>query len=148
LGVDGQPDPEVFALTRTALADLAADDVHAKSRVLAYQARLLVLHGLGPQLDVCAVSGDACPPGRPAYFDPARGAIVRRRYAGEGHLLVSAVARTRLRAALRGELGPTPWPEDAQAGVAALLQAHVRAQLGKDLGGADALARDALSPRR
>ncbi len=149
LGVDGQPDPDVFALVHEVLADLAAPGVHARKRVLVFQARLLALHGLAPQLDACAVSGDPCPPGRAAYFDPSRGAIVRRRHAGQGHLLLSAPARAGLRTALAGEgAEEPPWSDAVQSEVSAVLRAHVRAQLGKDLGGADVLARGGASPRR
>lgn len=95
---------------------------------LTFGIRALSLVGMAPELEVCALSGVRCPPGQSAFFDPARGAIVRQSLGGRG-ILLSGGTRAAL-AEARGaswsdvQLGGT---ERAQA--RALLEAFVAAQV-------------------
>ena len=86
------------------------------------------IDGAGDELEVCALSGVRCPPGQSAFFDPARGAIVRQSLGGRGLLLSGAT-----RAALVEARGAT-WSEvrlegAERAQARALLEAFVSAQI-------------------
>lgn len=97
------PEPELFdALVAYLEEESRAEDAGA---LAAFLLRALVLHGVGPELDRCGACGKVPPPGRPAFFDAARGTLVCRACGGAGTVL-SAETRTHALAALRGEQLP------------------------------------------
>ncbi len=133
------PDAPMFvnAVQFLTLLELAGDP--DRSRLLAFALRVLALSGLSPQLARCGRSGDVVPEGKAAYFDPALGAVVSRRFGG-GPFLLSARARARMLSALSADwlsAAQEPWPEaelkQARAAVAAFVAAHVKEELSSRL---------------
>ncbi len=121
----------IHAVQFLTLIDLEGDP--ARALLLGFALRVLALSGLAPRLDACGRSGDVVPEGRPAYFDPALGAVVSRRFGG-GPFLLSAHARTRLIRAQTEDwlqVSREPWSEIdlrvARAAVAAFIESHVDA---------------------
>lgn len=86
----------VGAVQYLTVVDVAGDP--QRSLLLAFAVRVLALMGVAPRLETCGRSGEAVPAERPAYFDPALGAVVGRRFGG-GPYLLSADNRARLIAA-------------------------------------------------
>ncbi len=131
LAPDGEPQPRLFEAVTLLFERLeTADAEWASSICIAFRMRALTLAGLRPELERCGVSGVACPEGRPALFDPARGSIVSRAHGG-GRLLLGPGARKRLLEALTdGWCDMDPWPaqdrEEAAAALEAFVANHVR----------------------
>ena len=98
--------------------------------LLGFAMRVLALVGLSPRLETCGRSGEPVPRERSAYFDPALGAVVSRRFGG-GPFLLSAAVRERL-VALQGEewieRARSPWDAEelkhARAALAAFMRSH------------------------
>lgn len=133
------PDVPMFvnAVQFLTLLELAGDP--DRSRLLAFALRVLALSGLSPQLARCGRSGEVVPEGRPAYFDPALGAVVSRRLGG-GPFLLSGAARARMLSALSDDwlsAAQASWPDAelklARAAVAAFVAAHVKEELASRL---------------
>ncbi len=102
-----------------------------RRRLLCFALRVLALSGLSPRLDVCGRSGVAVPEGRAAYFDPALGAVVARRFGG-GPFLLSGESRKRLSEAQGPRwlsVAREPWSEEAlrvaRAAIAAFVAGHL-----------------------
>jgi DNA repair protein RecO (recombination protein O) len=103
-----------------------------RARLLAFAMRVLSLNGMAPRLDVCGRSDEPVPANKPAYFDPALGAVVARRFGG-GPFLLDADTRQRLLAA-QGEdwlqVARHSWQPDSLQNARAALAAFVASQLG------------------
>ncbi|MEM9863026.1 MAG: DNA repair protein RecO [Myxococcota bacterium] len=102
----------------------------------AFELQALALSGLAPAVDACLVSGEPRPPGTPAYFDAARGGIVRSAHLGgarSGVLALSGGALTRIEASLKNPWIPDEAWEDGEIeqvrrAIDAFRVAHVRAK--------------------
>jgi len=112
------PEPEIFAtltITLDTLERLAGEGDPTVDEVDALSAwaglRLLAAAGLGLELDACIVCGKACPPGRAALVDVARGGVVCRACGG-GALRIDAATRE---VAARLASAPGPLAEGAPA---------------------------------
>ncbi len=126
------PDPTIFEAGLAALHRIAHEPPR-EELLLAFHVHLLERLGLAPVLDACVATGAVVPPGRPAYFDPARGGVVSRA-AGGGPLLLSGPARALLLAALpAGDPGADPWDEATRALARAALEAFTERHLGRRL---------------
>lgn len=130
------PDSELFLATvqYLTLVDVAGDP--SRSALLAFVLRALARLGVAPRLDACGRSGEPVPEGRAAYFDPALGSVVSRRFGG-GPFLLSAELRKQLMRAQGEEwlaVAREEWePETlaaARASVAAFIAAHVPGDVG------------------
>ncbi|MCB9601824.1 MAG: DNA repair protein RecO [Sandaracinus sp.] len=131
LCVEGQGDPEVFDALDVFLAAVAEVGVaHEEGLGLAFRVRVLALFGASPELELCGVSGEPCPPDRPAYFDPQRGTLVSRRHGG-GPFLLSAGARARLRDAMQEGFEHVVFEASEVAEARPALDAFVVAHVGK-----------------
>lgn len=95
---------------------------------LTFGVRALSLVGMAPELEVCALSGARCPPGQSAFFDPARGAIVRESLGGRG-VLLSGVTRAALAEARGAAWSEVRLEGPARAQARALLEGFVAAQV-------------------
>lgn len=132
-------DPSLFlsAVQYLTLVDLEGD--LKRSGLLAFCMRVLGLLGMAPRFEVCGRSGEAVPPGRPAYFDPQVGAVVAKRFGG-GPFLLSASALRRLGQAqtyawlgvAREEWEPADLSQ-ARAALAAFLRLHAPAHVATRL---------------
>ena len=107
--------------------------------LLCFALRVLYLMGIAPRLRACGRSGEEVPDGRSAYFDPALGAVVARRFGG-GPYLLTARSRERLCASQTDawiDAAQAPWePEElasARAAMAAFVRLHVSDALGSRL---------------
>ncbi len=86
------PDLRLFDLLHLLLRLLCSvDGPPLRAAVLTFQVKLLGLLGIGMGLDCCNGCGTAVPPGRSAYFHPARGGVVCTACGG-GPLVLSADA--------------------------------------------------------
>jgi len=94
---------------------------------LAFGIRALSLVGLAPELEVCALSGARCPPGQSAFFDPARGAIVRQALGGRG-ILLSGGTRAALATARGGDWRTARFEGAERTQARSLLEAFAEAQ--------------------
>jgi DNA repair protein RecO (recombination protein O) len=108
-----------------------------RSLLLGFALRVLSLMGIAPRLAACGRSGEPVPTDKSAYFDPALGAVVSRKFGG-GPFLLSADARARLITSQgEGWLDRTPWDVaelgNARAAIAAFLREHARDELGSRL---------------
>ncbi len=119
----------IHAVQFLTLVDLEGDPERAL--LLGFALRVLALSGLAPRLDTCGRSQAPVPEGRPAYFDPAVGAVVSRRFGG-GPFLLTARARTRLIRAQTEDwlqVSREPWDETdlrvARAAIAAFIEIHI-----------------------
>lgn len=133
------PDSELFLATvqYLTLVDVAGDPT--RSGLLAFVLRALSRLGLSPRMDACGRSGAPVPDGRAAYFDPALGSVVSRRFGG-GPFLLSAELRQRLLLAQSEHwlsVAREDWqPEtlaSARAAMAAFIAAHVPGDVGARL---------------
>jgi len=95
---------------------------------IAFTIRALGLVGMAPELEVCALSGVRCPPGQSAFFDPARGAIVRQALGGRG-VLVSGPARASMIHAQGSDWATARFDERQRDDARRLLSAFLAAQL-------------------
>ncbi len=133
------PDSSLFlaAVQYLTLVDVTGD--YTRAGLLAFVMRALARLGLSPRLDACGRSDEPVPEGRPAYFDPALGAVVSRRFGG-GPFLLSAELRRRLIAA-QGEdwlaIAREEWDAEllaqARAAMAAFIATHVPGDVGARL---------------
>ena len=101
--------------------------------------RVLYLMGIAPRLSACGRSGEEVPDGRSAYFDPALGSVVARRFGG-GPYVLSAANRKRLCAAQTDAwivAAKATWDAAelalARAAMAAFVRIHVSDTLGSRL---------------
>ena len=125
---EGDPEPGVFAALLTfheVLRDARGEAIEVA--LLAFALRVLALLGLAPQLDLCAVSGVACPADQLALFDPARGGIVRQRFGG-GPYPLAATTRARMRAAMMDTWAEefAAWDSTSLAEASAAVDAFLR----------------------
>jgi DNA repair protein RecO (recombination protein O) len=129
------PDPALFlaALQYLTLLDHAPDP--ARAALLAFALRALALSGISPRLEACGRSGEAVPAGKPAYFDPALGAVVSRRLGGGPFLLAAGARESMLRA--QGEdwvsIARAGWDPDALNTVRGAVAAFVAHHLSREL---------------
>jgi recombinational DNA repair protein (RecF pathway) len=130
------PDLPMFvaAVQYLTLVELTGDA--GREGLLAFTLRALALSGLSPRFDVCGRSGEAVPAERAAYFDPALGAVVARRFGG-GPFLLDASARSALMLAQGEEwarAARSTWQpaalKTARAAVAAFVSSHVPGDVG------------------
>lgn len=108
-----------------ALADASREPEPTR---IAFGIRALSLVGMAPELETCALSGVRCPPGQSAFFDPARGAIVRQSLGGRG-ILLSGRTRAALAEARGGAWRQVRLEGEERAQARALLEAFVSAQV-------------------
>jgi len=107
--------------------------------LLGFALRVLSLVGLSPRFETCGRSGESVPKERAAYFDPAVGAVVARRFGG-GPFLLSASLRARL-VHTQGEswlsAARAEWSEPelvlARAALAAFMRGHFSVELASRL---------------
>lgn len=133
------PDAQMFLHTLQFLTviDLSGDPERAI--LLGFALRVLALSGLSPRLDACGRSDEPVPPGRAAYFDPAVGAVVARRFGGGAYLLTGPMRERLMRAQSEDwlDVARESWVEDelrvARAAIAAFIEAHVDAGIAHRL---------------
>lgn len=129
------PDSALFvaAVQYLTLLEHAADEQRAA--LLAFAMRALALSGMAPRLSACGRSGVPVPPEKAAYFDPALGAVVSRRYGG-GPFLLDADTRAQLIAAQTEgwlQVARVTWEPSALNGARCALAAFIAAQLSAEL---------------
>jgi DNA repair protein RecO (recombination protein O) len=130
------PDAPMFvsAVQYLTLVELEGDA--SRAALLAFTMRALALSGLAPRLDACGHSGEPVPAGKPAYFDPVRGAVIARRFGG-GPFLLSSDVRERLllaRTETWVRAAREAWDAAALNTARAALSAFVSAQVPGDVG--------------
>jgi DNA repair protein RecO (recombination protein O) len=133
------PDSELFLATvqYLTLVDVQGDTTRAG--LLAFAIRALSRLGLAPRMDACGRSGAPVPPGRAAYFDPALGSVVSRRFGGGPFLLPGELRERLLRAQSEDWLSVAreSWQPEllatGRAAVAAFVAAHVPGDVGARL---------------
>jgi DNA repair protein RecO (recombination protein O) len=131
------PDVQAFvsALQFLTLIDHEPDPTRAA--LLAYAMRVLALAGLAPRLATCGRSEEVVPDGKAAYFDPALGALIGKRFGG-GPFLLPWVVRERLLLA-QGErwleVARLPWQDEVLSGARCALAAFIASHLSPDLAG-------------
>lgn len=129
------PDAPLFTALVQYLTVVDVEGDPGRALLLAFASRVLALSGIAPRFDACGRSGEPVPEGRAAYFDPALGAVVSRRFGGGPFLLPGAV-RERLML-YQGEnwlhLGRETWDPEllrvARSALSAFVAAHVRPEL-------------------
>lgn len=133
------PDAALFLAAVQYLTLLDHEPDPARAGLLAFALRALALSGMSPRLSACGRSGAAVPAGRPAYFDPALGAVVSRRFGG-GPFLLSAGARESMLRAQSEDWVSTAragWDADAlntvRGAVAAFIAHHLSRELASRL---------------
>jgi DNA repair protein RecO (recombination protein O) len=133
------PDAQLFVgcVQFLTLLDHEADPTRAA--LLAFAMRTLALSGVAPRLAVCGRSNEAVPAGKAAYFDPALGAVVARRFGG-GPFLLSAEVREKLLAAQGDgwlDVARSTWEPEvlngARCALAAFIAGHLSAELASRL---------------
>jgi DNA repair protein RecO (recombination protein O) len=133
------PDAALFlaAVQYLTLLDHEADP--ARAGLLAFALRALALSGISPRLSACGRSGEPVPPGKPAYFDPALGAVVSRRFGGGPFLLGAGARESMLRAQSEDWVSTARagWEPDAlntvRGAVAAFIAHHLSRELASRL---------------
>jgi DNA repair protein RecO (recombination protein O) len=127
------PDPALFLALVQFLQLIDHEGDLERARLLTFTLRVLALSGMAPRLDRCGRSNEPVPKAKPAYFDPALGAVVARRFGG-GPFLLDAETRLRLVAA-QGEdwlrVAREPWQGESLKNARAALSAFVGTQLGE-----------------
>jgi recombinational DNA repair protein (RecF pathway) len=106
-----------------------------RAALLAFAMRTLALAGMAPRLDVCGRSEEAVPEGKAAYFDPALGAVVSRRFGGAPFLLSGEVRGRLLSAQTDAWLGAAraTWEPEALKDARCALAAFIARQLSEEL---------------
>ncbi len=131
------PDAPAFVSALQFLTLLDHEPDPARAALLAFAMRVLALAGLAPRLETCGRSEEPVPAGKAAYFDPALGALVGKRFGG-GPFLLSWAARERLLLA-QGErwleAARVPWQEEVLSGARCALAAFIASHLSLDLAG-------------
>jgi DNA repair protein RecO (recombination protein O) len=129
------PDAPLFVnmLQYLTIVDVAGDP--ERSTLLSFAMRVLALSGMAPRLDACGRSGEPVPPEKPAYFDPALGAVVSRRHGGGPFLLPATVRACLLEAQTDAWVGAAraTWDPEHLRIARAALAAFVSTHLGKEL---------------
>lgn len=129
------PDGLLFLSSVQYLTLLEHEPDEQRAALLAFAMRALALSGMAPRLAACGRSGVAVPPERAAYFDPALGAVVARRFGG-GPFLLDGATRARLIAA-QGEgwieVARAPWEPAALHAARCALAAFMALQLSPEL---------------
>jgi len=129
------PDSALFVGAVQYLTLLEHQPDEQRAALLAFAMRVLALSGLAPRLTACGRSGAPVPPNKAAYFDPALGAVVSRRFGG-GPFLLDARTRERLLQA-QGEAwleaARATWDPSALNGARCALAAFIAAQLSPEL---------------
>ncbi|MGO8995043.1 MAG: DNA repair protein RecO [Polyangiaceae bacterium] len=125
-------EPEVWRTLLELLDALDGADAGSPKVVLARGGlRLLADMGYALDLERCIQCGKACPSGRPARVDPARGGLVCSSCGG-GRVLVDADLRAKaIAAAGRDDAGPPLTPADADE-ILAVVDAAMAAHAGFD----------------
>lgn len=129
------PDQALFvgAVQYLTLLEHQADD--QRGALLAFAMRVLALSGMAPRLTACGRSGQPVPREKAAYFDPALGAVVARRFGG-GPYLLDAELRERLIVAQSEawlDVARATWEPAALNGARCALSAFIAAQLSPEL---------------
>ncbi len=120
-------EPGAWATAVTLLDRLDGGEGEPRSLLAACGLRLLSDVGFGQELTRCVVCGRACPEGRPAYVDAARGGLVCQACGG-GRLVLSPAARRAGRIAQAGE--PVEMGDDEARELLALVEAALAAHGG------------------
>jgi len=133
------PDEALFMAAVQYLTVVEHEGDPQRSLLLAFSQRVLKLMGLAPRLTVCGRSGAPVPEGRPAFFDPALGAVVSRRHGG-GPFLLAPHVRARLVLAQQDEwvsAAREPWDEAdlllARSAMASFVRLHLPDELASRL---------------
>lgn len=103
----------LFVASLQWLTVLDAEDDPKGERLLCFAVRVLSLAGMAPHLNTCGRCDKPAPPGRAAYFDAPKGAVVCRACGGSEYRL-SGEARDRLATACTDrwvEAGRATWSE-------------------------------------
>ena len=129
------PDAPLFMnmLQYLTIVDVEGDP--ARATLLSFAMRVLALSGMAPRLDACGRSGEPVPAEKPAYFDPALGAVVSRRHGGGPFLLPAGVRARLLEAQGEGWVSAAraTWDPEHLRITRAALAAFLSAQLGEEL---------------
>jgi DNA repair protein RecO (recombination protein O) len=131
------PDVQAFVSTLQFLTLLEHEPDPARAVLLAFAMRVLALAGLAPRLATCGRSDEAVPEGRAAYFDPALGALIGKRFGG-GPFLLSWAVRERLLLAQSErwlEAARMPWQDEVLSSARCALAAFIASHLSPDLAG-------------
>ena len=133
------PDEPLFMNMLQYLTIVDVEGDASRATLLSFALRVLALSGVAPRLDSCGRSGEPVPAEKPAYFDPALGAVVSRRFGGGPFLLPAGVRARLLEAQGEGWVGPAraTWdPEHlriARAAMGAFVSAHLSEELAARL---------------
>lgn len=132
---DREADPLAYLTTAAALEAFDAEAVDPLGLLACFHARLMVLGGFSPRLDVCGVCGKR--PGRTqsSLFDPREGRLVCRACGGATHRL-GAEARERLLRALSPrwvEAAVPPWARGSAGPAYRAMHAFAEHRLGRAL---------------
>jgi DNA repair protein RecO (recombination protein O) len=131
------PDVQAFVSALQYLTLLEHEPDPARAALLAFAMRVLALAGLAPRLETCGRSDEVVPAGKAAYFDPALGALVSKRFGG-GPFLLSWPVRERLLLARSEhwlEAARMPWQDEVLSGARCALAAFIASHLSPDLAG-------------
>lgn len=131
------PDAQLFVSAVQFLTLLNHEPDPARAALLAFAMRSLALAGMAPRLGVCGRSEEPVPEGKAAYFDPALGAVVSRRFGG-GPFLLSGEVRARLIVAQTDAwlgVARAAWEPEALKDARCALAAFIARQLSEELAG-------------
>lgn len=136
-----QPDEHLFETTLELLALLDSASDASEGILLSFEARVLALVGLAPQVDACGPCGKEAPADRAALFSPASGGIICRSCGG-GPIRLSAGARHRVRESTGPQWAAagSTWPRGDLAGVRRALTELVAHHLARELAGPKAVS--------
>ncbi len=126
-----EPEPDLFDSLEM-FFEAIGESEDPGMQTLAFSAHALAIIGLTPGLERCGVSGQPCPAGRPALFDPTRGTIVSRLHGG-GSVRLEATTRQALITCFGPAWAGVRWTESGRTAAAEALTAFVDAHLGRKL---------------
>jgi DNA repair protein RecO (recombination protein O) len=133
------PDVPLFVALVQYLTLVDVNGDAPRSALVAFTLRMLQLAGMAPHFDACGRSGEPVPPGKPAYFDPALGAVVSRRFGG-GPFLLGAELRARLVSCLSEDwlvVARASWDPEAlrvaRSALSGFLASHLKPELAARL---------------
>jgi DNA repair protein RecO (recombination protein O) len=134
---DDDPDPRLLP-TVVRFFELV-EGSSAEEVALAFEARLLSISGLSPNLESCGRCGRAAPPGKAALFDPVSGALACRACGGGPVKLSGGLRAALLRARGRewDAVALEPLREVDRIAARRAFSAFLERHLGKRLSGAD-----------
>lgn len=131
------PDVQAFVATLQYLTLLEHEPDETRAALLAFAMRVLALSGLAPRLATCGRSEEPVPAGKAAYFDPALGALISKRFGG-GPFLLSWPVRERLLLAQSEQwlaAARMPWQDEVLASARCALSAFIASHLSPELSG-------------